>query len=273
MARADLHIHSTASDGILTPTEIVERAASIGLAAVALADHDTVNGVAEALAAGEKYGVEVVPALEINTDYNRDEIHILGYFIDWQCERLQKRLAALREGRLERARKIVKKLRTLGVPVTIERVMEIAGSGAVGRPHVARAIIETGIVRSMNSAFGRYLIRGGPAYVERVKMAPNDAVSVIVDSGGTACLAHPSKSKQDEIIPSLIKNGMQAIEVYHTDHSPNFVRRYEAVARKFGLIATGGSDSHGGDIGGSEIGSVTVDAGVVEQLRAAASHY
>ena len=269
MSRADLHIHTTASDGVWTPTQVVEEAARIGLSAVAMADHDTVGGVEEAVAAGERYGVKVVPAVELNTDVGPVEVHILGYFIDWRSDKLREQLAELRKARLERGRRMVEKLRSLGVPVTLERVLEIAGSGSVGRPHVAQAICETGAVGSINAAFGRYLVRGAPAFVERTKMTPHDAVSIIVDSGGVACFAHPGKTNRDEMIPGLIKSGLRAIEVYYADQSPDITRHYESLARRFGLIATGGSDAHGFDPeSGSSIGAVTVDESVVEELLA-----
>lgn len=272
MSRADLHIHSTASDGTLTPTQVVEEAARVRLAAVALADHDTVAGIEEATAAGEKLGVQVVPAVELTSDLGPMEVHILGYFIDWRSEKFNSELARLRNGRLNRARKMVDKLRALGVPVTLDRVLEIAGSGSVGRPHVAQALVEAGVVESINSAFGRYLVRGAPAYVERLKLTPYDAISIVTDAGGVAGLAHPSKMGRDQMIMDLVKVGLRAIEVYHSDQSPDVVRHYQSIARRFGLIATGGSDAHGFNPDGAGIiGGVTVDMNVVDKLRAAAS--
>jgi 3',5'-nucleoside bisphosphate phosphatase len=271
MTKADLHIHSTASDGALSPTQVVERAAKAGLSAIALTDHDSVSGIEEATDAGERLGVRVVPGIEINTDFGPADVHILGYFVDRKSEKLLKLLGSLREARVERGRRMVEKLQALGVNVTFDRVMEIAGTGSVGRVHVALAVVECGVVASVNSAFGRFLVKSAPAYVERTKMTPHDAIAAIADTGGVACLAHPGKVKWDDLIPGMIKVGLGALEVWHPDHSAQESRRYQALARKYKLIATGGSDAHCHDRdSGSDIGTVTVDTGVVEELRAAA---
>lgn len=272
MARADLHIHTTASDGVLTPAQVVEEAARVLLSACAISDHDTVAGIPEAIEAGTRLGVQVVPAVELSTDLGPFEIHILGYFIDWNSVKLTKLLEKLRTARMERSRRIVEKLRLQGVPVTFDRVIEIAGSGSVGRPHIAQAIIETGVVDNAAAAFNRYLVRGTPTYVERMKLSPYDAVSMIVDVGGVAGLAHPGQIGRDDIIPALIKVGLGAIEAHFMGQAPDGARHYEELARRFGLIPTGGSDAHGfGEGGGATIGCVTVDARVVERLRDAAS--
>lgn len=269
--RADLHVHTTASDGVLTPAQVVEEAARVGLSAIGISDHDTVAGLEEGMAAGKRLGVEVIPAIELSTDHGLFEIHILGYFFDWHSEKLLETLRMLRDARRERGMKMVEKLNELGVPVTFDRVMEIAGTGSVGRPHVARAIVETGVVTNMNGAFGRYLVKGAPAYIERTMMTPFDAVRVITCAGGVASFAHPSKVNYDNIIPELIKAGLGGIEAFHSDHSANVRRKYHAIARRNGIIATGGSDAHGFDPDArNTIGSVTVPMGIVEELREAA---
>jgi len=268
---ADLHIHSTASDGSLRPAQVVERAYVAGLAVIGIADHDTVDGIAEAISVGERLGIEVVPAVEINTDVPGKEAHILGYFIDIECGGLHKELAKLREARLRRGEEMVANLREAGVPVTMERVLEIADGAPIARPHVARAIIETGAVRSLASAFGRFLIPGTPGYVARYKFSPAEAIQVVHAAGGVACLAHPGKDSLESLLPELVESGLKAIEVYHIDHTPAMSRRYSALARRYGLIATGGSDSHGPDaVKRVEIGQVTVGWEVVEELRKAA---
>lgn len=271
-ARADLHLHTTASDGQLAPAQVVEEAARVGLAAIAISDHDTVAGIAEATAAGKRLGIEVVPAVEINTDIGAVEVHVLGYFIDWKSEKFEHQLLKLRNGRLERGKKIVEKLRALGIPITMDQVLAIAGSGSICRPHVARALYEAGVVESTGDAFSRFLVRGAPAYVERIKLSPYDAVLIVVDAGGVAGFAHPAHTGHDELIPLLIKSGLGAIEVFYPNQPPEVTQRYQALARKFGLIATGGSDAHGSVTdGGTCIGAATVDLRVVEQLREAAS--
>lgn len=268
--RADLHVHTTASDGTLTSEEVVREAARIGLAAVGIADHDTILGLGPGLAAGNEVGVIVVPAVEINTDFGKDEMHMLGYYIDPESKSLAEHLETLRNGRLDRGRKIVGKLNEVGVNISMDRVVEIAGSGSIGRPHIARAIVEAGYARTMEGAFGRYLIRGKPTYVPRYKLTPFQAMEIIREAGGVAVLAHPGTHKHDELIPKLVEAGLQGLEVYHTDHSSFQARRYAEIARRYDLIPTGGSDSHGpNNIKTVEIGSVTVDISVVDRLKEA----
>jgi predicted metal-dependent phosphoesterase TrpH len=270
--RADLHIHTTASDGVLTPTQVVEDASKAGLAAIAISDHDTVAGIEEAIIAGERLGIQIVPAIEINTDVGPLEVHILGYFFDWRSERLAKKLDQLRNARFDRVKKIVQKLQELGIPITIENVMEFAGSGSVGRPHVAQVLVKMGVVESTNAAFTRFLVRGAPAFVERAKTSPYEAIGIILDAGGVPGLAHPGQLKRDDFIPGMVKQGLRALEVYYPGQLPEVMQHYQALARKFGLIATGGSDTHGPNFeSGSTIGCVTVDAGVVELLKEAAT--
>ncbi|MCX8053117.1 MAG: PHP domain-containing protein [Armatimonadetes bacterium] len=269
--RADLHVHTTASDGALKPTQVVEAAAQMGLAAVGIADHDTVDGVAEALAAGDRLGIEVVPAIEISAVHNETEVHILGYFIDHEHPELLEQMRILKEGREERGRLMVEKLNAIGVKVDFERVREIAQGGAVGRPHVARAICEIGAASSIDAAFGRFLQVGAPAYVPRIKVSPVQAVELVTKVGGVACCAHVGKLKRDDLVLELTKHGLAAIEVYHPDHSKAISRFYLRFAERLGLIATGGSDAH--CIPGKlsiGIGGVTVDYSIVSRLKSQA---
>lgn len=266
---ADLHLHTIASDGALTPASIVGAAARLGLAAVAITDHDTVDGIDEALSAGASLGIEVIPGIEISATYTHGvEAHILGYFIDHHDHVLLDKLRFLKEARLRRGMKMVELLNTVGVPVTFERVAEIARGGAVGRPHVARAICEVGAASSMDSAFGRFLIEGGPGYVPRHTVAPAEAVRMILDAGGVACCAHVAKLRRDELVLDLAAVGLRAIEVHHPDHSPASTKFYKQFAQKHGLIATGGSDAHmfvGDKHGG--IGHIAVSYEVVLALK------
>jgi hypothetical protein len=269
---ADLHVHTTASDGTLTPEQTIREAARLGLAGIGIVDHDTVAGIESALAEGHLAGIEVVPGVEINTDWGKDEIHILGYFIDHRAEGFERHLELLRTGRYERGKKIVERLKSLGVDISYDRVLDISGEGSVGRPHIARAIVEAGYAQSLNSAFGRYLIRGTPAYVPRYKLTPIQAIEIVYEAQGVPVLAHPGNSKHDEVIPSLVEAGLKGIEAYHTDHHPNQAARYVEVARKYHLLVTGGSDSHGPEmVKPVEIGSVTVSMSVVHALRELAS--
>jgi predicted metal-dependent phosphoesterase TrpH len=246
----------------------VEEAARAGLAGVGIADHDTVEGVNPALAAGDRLGVVVVPGVEINTDYKRDEVHILGYYIDSGSSGLNLELERLRGERLERGRRIVARLNQLGVKVSLDQVCEIAGHGSVGRPHIARAIVEAGFAHTINEAFGKYLVRGASAYVERHKLTPFQAIEIVHQAGGVAVLAHPGNSRHDELILPLVDAGIQGIEAFHTDHSSAQSERYVETARRYNLIVTGGSDSHGPNMLKTvAIGHVVVDMEVVRQLR------
>ena len=272
-ALADLHIHTTASDGRLTPAQVVEAASEAGLAAIAITDHDTVDGVDEALSVSDELGVEVVPGIEISALYGKNvEVHILGYFMDFRDEEFIARLRELKTARLERGRQMVQQLAAAGVPVTFERILEIAGGGAIGRPHVARAICEVGAAHSMDSAFGKYLQENGVGYVPRHRVEPIEAVQMILNAGGVASCAHLGKLHRDELVLQLIKNGLQAIEVHHPDHGSAAVRYYNKFANRHGLIITGGSDAHcfeGGRACG--VGGVTVSYDVVKQLKSAAA--
>lgn len=270
--RADLHVHTTASDGTLTPEEAVYAAAYAGLAAVGIADHDTVAGVAPALAVAEDAGIVVVPGIEINTDVEKDEVHILGYFIDPESEALKAHTHKLRHGRYERGKKMVERLNSIGVNISFDRVLEIADGGSIGRPHVARAIVEGGYTGGINGAFGKYLIRGAPGHVERYKLTPVEAVGIILEAGGVPVLAHPGHGTASEpLIPELLRAGLRGIEAYHTDHTTAKSRWFVRIAEKTGLIVTGGSDSHWpGMVKEIPIGNVTVDASAVDKLRAAA---
>jgi hypothetical protein len=243
-------------------------AAEIGLGAVGISDHDTIAGVEEAMRAGREHGVVVVPGVEINTDCGSCELHILGYLVNIHSETLADCLKHLRRKRMERGREIVQKLNGIGIGITFQCVLEIAGGGSVGRPHVARALVEAGISSDMNAAFGRYLIRGTPGFVPRFKLTPAEALGVIRSAGGVGVLAHPGNAKHDEVIPELVREGLQGLECSHTDHSSPQRRHYLKLAKKNGLLATGGSDCHGSSRPGDAVlGSVTVDIGVVEELR------
>ena len=266
--RADLHVHTTASDGTLTPEQVVREAAKTGLGAVGIADHDTVAGIEPGLAAASDAGIILVPGVEINTDYGKDEIHVLGYFVDHRSPALNAHLERQRSARFERGKRIVERLTEMGVNVSFDRVQEIAGGGAIGRPHIARALVEAGYAGSMYGAFGKFLVRGAPAYVARHKLTPFQAVEMVREAGGVAVIAHPGINKHDELIPNLVEGGVQGIEAYHTEHSSVQAEHYVQVARRCDLIVTGGSDSHGPDnLKTIAIGSVTVDVEVVSRLR------
>lgn len=270
---ADLHTHTTASDGARTPTEVVKLAADAGLTAVAITDHDTVDGIDEALAAGDETGVIVIPGIELSAVYGRNvEVHMLGYFVDHHNQAFLAHLQILRDARTLRGKRIVERLNEAGVPVSFERVLEIAQGGAVGRPHVAKAICEIGAASCIDAAFGRFLIEGTPGYVARHKISPSEAVCMIVEAGGVPCCAHVAKLNREELLIELMREGMRGIEVRHPDHGSTGIRYYERFAAKHGLIATGGSDAHCHEGGKSPgIGGVTVPYERVELLKQAAA--
>lgn len=245
---ADLHTHSTASDGADTPAQIVEKAAAMGLKAVGITDHDAVDGLAEALQRGKELGIEVVPGVEINTDYKGQEVHILGYYIDFQHPSLLATLEDMRRFRRQRIETMVGKLRALGLDIHIDEVKEVAGEAAMGRPHLARVMMEKGYVSSVTEAFERYIGLGRPAYVPRTHLTPFAAVEIVGKAGGIPVLAHPGLVGRDEIIPRLISVGLMGLEVWHSDHTAEDASRYLALAEKLDLLVTGGSDYHGGEV-------------------------
>ncbi|MGH2398229.1 MAG: PHP domain-containing protein [bacterium] len=265
--RIDLHTHTTASDGLLPAERLVRLARDAGVGILAVADHDTTDAVDTAIAEGRRLGVEVIPAVEINTDVDTTEVHVLGYYIDHHQNWLQEFLTRQRDGRVNRAARMVEKLNALGIPITYDRVRAIAG-GAVGRPHVARALIETGAVASTEEAFEKYLGRNGPAYVERLKVTPQEAVQVILKAGGIPVLAHPGWGVREEMIAPLVEGGLEGLEVYYPDHTPAMVTRFLEIAAQFRLLVTGGTDFHGGDLAaGVGVGSQYVPADAVERLK------
>ena len=246
-ALVDLHLHTTASDGRLSPTELVQLLASQGLKQVAISDHDTTEGLAEAFAAAEEFpDLRIIPAIELSTDIPGDEVHMLGYFLRHEDEELQEILRQFRMGRLERGRMIVEKLATLGINVEWERVQEIAGDGSVGRPHIALAMVEKGYCKQPKDAFPEYLGRNGLAYVERSKMTPPEAVEMLVRFGAVPVLAHPAYLVEMEpVIAELAEAGVVGMEVHYAQYSEETVQQLAGLASRYGLIACGGSDYHG----------------------------
>lgn len=243
--RVDLHMHTTASDGALSPTELVQLAKSRGLECIAITDHDSTNGIEEALAEGEKLGVGVIPGIEMSTDIPRAEVHVLGYYVDHRNEDFQGILRQLREGRRDRAEKMVAKLGEMGMPLPWERVVEVAGPGSVGRPHVAQVMVECGYVSSMAEAFTEYIGRNGPAYVERYKLTPVEAVQMIRKVGGIPVMAHPAEVVgMEQILPEMIAGGLAGLECYYFGYSPEEVEGLVALADEHSLIPTGGTDFH-----------------------------
>lgn len=243
----DLHVHTSFSDGLLTPAKTVELADSLLLAAVAITDHDTVEGIEGALRAAVQLSVEVVPGVELSTEYDNREVHILGYYIDHTHPGLCVLLEKLRRSRHERAQKIVDKLRHLGFVVDYQEVMRLAGEAAPGRVHIARALVNNGHVESVRNAFEQLIGYRRPAYVERLKLSPGDAISAIRAAGGVAVWAHPGLTGNDRLLEKFLSWGLKGLEVYHPDHGCLQAARYRKMADRKNLCITGGSDFHGSD--------------------------
>jgi predicted metal-dependent phosphoesterase TrpH len=272
--RADLHNHTTASDGTLSPTEQVKWAASQGLAAVAITDHDTILGWDEAIAAGKALGIEVVPGCELSTEVGRAEVHILAYYFDRTEPEMVALLERMRGGRRARAQEAVAKLHQLGfTQVRLERVLELGGE-SVGRPHLAAVLIEEKIVRNHEEAFDKYLAAGRPAYVPRPKLTPEEAIAVVKGAGGVPVLAHPGLIRNDNIVREIIGQGIMGIEAYHSDHGDNQRQFYARWGLDAGLIVTGGTDSHGPTGGRTVVpGTVNVGMEVVARLKSASDWF
>ncbi|ASS75558.1 hypothetical protein CIG75_11545 [Tumebacillus algifaecis] len=272
MTIADLHAHTTASDGTFTPRELVELAKRNRLQAVAVTDHDTMDGLSEARAAGKELGVEVIPGIELSTTLEGREVHVLGYFYDPDHQELRDLIAKMREDRLNRLDKMIVRLQQGGLAITKDEVLNEA-KGAVGRPHIARVLMKKGYVSNIPEAFDKYLGSGKIGYVERLKVTPEMAVQLILQAGGSPVVAHPGLVGKDELFDKLVPLGLIGLEAFHPDHPSEKRAHYAKLAEHHGLLATGGSDFHGG---GAEhrgdLGSVHVSYEVVEKLRQKAAY-
>ena len=245
MKFADLHVHTVFSDGTSTPEEVVIGAAKNGLAAISVADHDTVGSTDRALTAGKEYGVEVLPAIELTAEYRGIEIHMLGYLIDYRNKLLIEKLDFLKRIRIERIYKIVDKLHALGMPLQAEDVFALANEGVPGRLHVARVMAVQGFVKNIYGAFKQYIGDSCPAYVGGFRFTPSEAIQLIKAAGGIPVLAHPYLLKDDQLILEFIGCGLMGLEVYYLEHSQGMINYYLEMAGKYNLLVTGGSDFHG----------------------------
>ena len=267
MKFADLHIHTDFSDSTFSPEEVAAYAAGKGLSAIAICDHDCVDGIEPCEKAALPLGLEVISGIELTVEKQDAEVHLLGYFIDWKREWFCKTLETMRQSRIGRIYEMVEKLNAVGIDVKGEDVLRLAGRGAVGRLHLAQAMLKTGKVKSFKEAFGNYIGFQKSCYVPHAKFSPQEAVETILKVGGIPVLAHPGIMDKDEYIPELIGYGLKGIEVYHTDHSSGTVKHYEELVEEYGLLATGGSDCHGMGKGRALIGTVRVPYELVEKLK------
>jgi predicted metal-dependent phosphoesterase TrpH len=263
----DLHVHTTYSDGKFSPEEVVRKAIELGLRAIAVTDHDCVNGIPPTIEAARGTELEIVPGVEISAAKNETEIHILGYFINWQDPFLLEIFRKMRENRAERMKKMIHLLHLRGIDIDADKVFAAVSEGTAGRLHLARVMTEENITRDEQEAFDRYIGDGKPCHVRHKRLDYRKAIDIIRKAGGVPVLAHPGTMGRDEHIPSYVQAGLRGIEVFHSDHQPLASDKYLALAKEYGLIMTGGSDCHGIKKGRVLIGKVKVGYEVVENLR------
>jgi len=261
----DLHIHTDHSDGIQSPADVVDRAIELGLKAVSITDHDAVTGAAEAQSYARGKSVEVIVGIELSAAKTDDDIHILGYFVRPDSERLLETIEKFRRIRFERGKKMVMRLAEVGIKLDFDKVLALAGEAAVGRPHVAEALFKGGFVPSYNDAFRKYLYLNGPVYVPKAKITPGEAIELIHSAGGLAVMAHPGLTDRDDMIAELVAWGLDGLEIYHPTHNHGVREKYKMIADKYRLVYTGGSDSHNrkgryGDIGDEKVPFKYLDA-------------
>ena len=268
MKFADLHLHTFFSDGTFTPEELVERASKLGFAAIALTDHDTVEGCERAATACAAAQMEFISGTELTAEHEDTEVRILAYLVDTQNQTLLTRIAGFQSVRQNRIREMVAALNKLGIPLKAESVFALANCKSPGRPHVARALVKEKLIDNLDEAFERYLKKGRPAWVPKTKMSALESIELIHQAGGLAVMAHPGLNRTDEIIPDLVDAGLDGIECFHTKHSTTMAGRYLEIADKFHLLVTGGSDCHGFSKNRPIIGTVKLPYEHVEKLKA-----
>lgn len=264
---ADLHLHTSFSDGSYIPEEVIKRSVRVGLSCIAITDHDSIDGIDVGLRAAEKENIEVLPGIELTAEYELMEIHILGYLIDYKNPKLSEKLEVLKKIRVERIYKIIDKLKSIGVNLSPETVFEVAKGGSVGRLHVARAMVKEGIVGSTAEAFQKYIGDKGPGYVLGFRLSPAEAIKLIKEIGGIPVLAHPYMISDDQVLMKIIECGIMGLEVYYPEHSQSVINFYTDIAKKHNLLVTGGSDCHGIAKPEIRIGSIKIPYELVEKLK------
>jgi predicted metal-dependent phosphoesterase TrpH len=265
---ADLHVHTNYSDSTFSPEEVILHAKEKALGAIAICDHDSIDGIDPCMKIAAGYGIEVIPGIEMSAEKKDAEVHILGYFLDHKNAWFRDRLKEIRSSRVERVHKIAQKLKSFDITIDPKEVFAIAGNDAsVGRLHIAQAMINSGQVKGMKEVFEKYIGFLKPCYVPYTKFSPEEAIQMILKIGGVPVLAHPDLMGHDEYIEEFVGYGLRGIEVYHTDHKAHVSKRYEETAKKLSLIMTGGSDCHGLGKGRILIGTTKVPYELVERLK------
>ena len=268
MKFADLHLHTQFSDGTFTPEELVLRAQNVGLACIALTDHDSVEGCARAAAACAAVRMEFIPGSELTAEHEDTEVHVLGYFLDTHNKVLLEKIGKFQAVRQSRIHEMCAALNKLGIPLKAETVFALANCQSPGRPHVARALVKEKLIGNLDEAFEKYLKKGRPAWIPKTKMSALESVELIHQAGGLAVMAHPGLNRSDDIIPDLVDAGLDGIECFHTKHSTVMAERYLEIAEKYDLLVTGGSDCHGFSKKAPLIGTVKLPYEHVERLKA-----
>jgi predicted metal-dependent phosphoesterase TrpH len=263
---ADLHLHTDFSDSTYTPQALIDISKKKGLSCIAVTDHDTVDGIEPCLKAA-KQDIEILPAIELTAEHNGLEVHILGYLIEYKNEQLIKKLNFLKQKRIERMGKIIKKLKDLNIEIKEHEIQEFSGRGTIGRLHLARLMLKKGYINSLSEAFQKYIGDKSPAYICGFHLNPQEAIKLIEDVQGIAVLAHPYSLDQDDLIPLFVSYGLKGLEVYYPEHSPQQTAYYENLAGKYNLLITGGSDCHGDAKPEAKIGSIKIPYELVERLK------
>ena len=261
---ADLHIHTNFSDGTFNPLEVILLARKAGIGCISITDHDTVKAY---LSAYPSFGIELISGIELSADVDNSEVHILGYCVETQERRFQDKLAELCENRIRRMDQMCRKLSGLGIPVNVDEVIAFAGNGCVGRLHLARLLAKKGFVSSPQKAFDKYIADGGPAYISKIGLNPQEAIKLVLEAKGIPVLAHPYSLANQNLIPELVQAGLMGLEVLYPEHTPSRIEHYQKLAGEYGLLITGGSDCHGQAKPQIKIGTVKVPYDLIEKLK------
>ena len=270
-AQADLHIHTHFSDSTSSPQEVLEQADAQGISCISITDHDTIDGIQPTVGLAKSFGIEIIPGIELSSEMNGKDIHVLGYCFDYKDQDFIEQVCFMQDSRIIRMKEMIEKLHAIGVDnITFEEVSRLAQSKSVGRPHLAAVLKEKGWVNTIQAAFNKYLADGAPAHVPKFRQTPAQAIDLVHRAGGVAVLAHPMLTNVDELIPGFVEAGLDGLEAQYPNKSETVIQFYEELAKKYGLIVTGGSDAHGDAKKHTFVGKKTISYDLVEKLKARA---